>query len=1037
MSVHDDIVSEMADIGMSLFSSERSGLLFHDSLKNTCIVIDVGICDAVNYQYVDYTSRQNDLFNRYQQVYRFLHNQNDSLTTLMNEVREFINNDADPEGLRCFGRNRTEQDIDPTMPEAVFEDCFIDAFGYNKLSSLHKEFEYYDLDGKRRFIDYALFSDNYKIAIELNGEQFHHPCSIGAKKYSSQLFKQNSLVVDGFKVFRWSLRGMQDREKIVQELRLFLGDSSGFIPKASLKGKRSVSSFTLYEHQKDSLAYLDKERGKGRKTFLIVLPTGTGKTEIFIEDFKRLYAEDAKLSALVIVPTRKLREQTIKRFKERTPQLVCSESIFSSEDADVHVQTSAYFHRHYFKLKSNAYDYIVVDEAHHAVASGLRSVLEHFQPDNMIGLTATPDRLDQLKLEEVFGEYETALTLQEAIEQGIVPPVRCFRIKSNIDLTEVRFNGKEYVKSDLNRTFIVSSRDELVAKVMVRFFSGEFRNKQGVIFCVDINHTQRMAQMLCKYNLSAMPISGRDATAAKKAIDDYHTGKVRFLCACDLLSEGWDAPQTSIIVMARPTFSRVLYTQQLGRGTRTYPGKEALYILDVVDNYGAKLQPLSLHALFGINLYKPFDNVVAPKQSASEEIIVLDGLFEDSRRVEPVDIFNYDELYGNYLNEEQLARELFVSTGTVKAWLKKGEIKSDIQHPFGRRNLHFFDPQQAYVIREKKGLKSHSDDSRKEDFMEFLKERNYTFSFKMIFLLSYLKVRNERDEAALPDVLQLYQQFYRGLLNKYNLNDKKHCPYNRLEYLDDSALIQRSILDNPFEKFERKRFFYHCTDLNYIAMDAVLHEKLMEKDFENIQSQMIEDLKNYYEKLGISLQEDDFRFLIDENYSTSIEKVVFIEDPTDEEKFKSALPYYPLSIAAGDFSHSETWEDPEQWISAGDLFARNTFNESMFIAQIHGHSMEPTIPDGSYCLFTRDVLGSRNNEIVLARKLGIADADTGGNFTLKRYVSTKSADPDTDWVHESITLKPDNPKYQDIVILPEDAEDFAVVAFMLEVLNLK
>ncbi|MGB3221991.1 MAG: DEAD/DEAH box helicase, partial [Desulforhopalus sp.] len=500
-----------------------------------------------------------------------------------------------------------------------------------------------------------------------------------------------------------------------------------------------------------------------------------------------------------------------------------SVDVLIEKSADFLVQTSAYLHRHYYKIPTDRFDYIVVDEAHHAAAHGLRNILEHFSPTHLLGVTATPDRFDQQSLEKIFGEYEPQLSLEDAIRQGLVPPVRCFRIKSNIDLSEVRFNGREYVKSDLQTTLLVPSRDQLVADVLKKYFDGDFENKQGVIFCVDIKHAKRMANLLKTAGITAAAVDGRDRKNAAVAQTSYTAGTVRFLCACDLLTEGWDAPQTSILVMARPTFSKVLYTQQLGRGLRISPGKEALYVIDVVDNYGAKLQPMSLHALFGIPNYQPFANLINPDhRSTIEEIIVLDGLYEGERRIVPVDIFSFEEMYGSFLNDEQLARELFVSTGTVRQWLRTGKITSDIQYPFGRRQLHFFDPRQVELLRTQLGLKDHNADTRLTDFNEFLEKRDYTFSYKIIFLLSFFKICNERYEAPLPELLELYQRFYRNVLTKHGKNERDHCPYNRQDYLDDSKALQVNLLANPFEKFERKRFLYHCNDLNYLALDPVL-----------------------------------------------------------------------------------------------------------------------------------------------------------------------------------------------------------------------
>jgi superfamily II DNA or RNA helicase len=883
------------DLGFEQLSQKKTGCIFLRKQDDICLIIDIGICELSDYPYVAYTSEQNELMAAHSQVLRFLYEQGSPVNTIQFELTMFLEGESDPEQIRRFGGNRTEQEIDPTLPEATFEECFLEAFGDRTRMALHREFSYVDLEGTVRYVDYALFARSLKFAIELNGESFHHPVAIGAKRYRSQLFKQNSLVADGFKVFRWSLNGMRDRERFILELSRFMGQARPFLDKSIFKLSRPVQTFSLIDHQKQSfslknhqqqsLEQLSIARENGRDTFLLVLPTGTGKTEIFIADLVRLKNNDPDLKALVIVPTSKLREQTLARFKRRLPYSFrdsTSDNILAENTADFLVQTTAYLHRHYYKIPADRFDYIVVDEAHHAAAQGMRNILEHFNPTYLLGVTATPERFDQQSLEEIFGEYEPQFSLEEAIRQGLVPPVRCYRIKSNIDLSEVRFNGREFVKSDLHRTLLAPSRDQLIVNLLQRYFGEKFSVKQGVIFCVDIKHARRMAGLLKNQGITACAVDGRDRKNAAKAQKAYDAGLIRFLCACDLLTEGWDAPQTSILVMARPTFSKVLYSQQLGRGLRNFKDKEALYVIDVVDNYGAKLQPMSLHSLLKVPNYQPFTNLIEPgAQSRTEEITILDGLYEGERRIEPVDIFSFEEMYGSFLNEEQLARELFVSTGTVRQWLSKGKIFSDVQYPFGRRTLHFFDPQQVSKIREQEGLQEHNAETRVTDFHEFLENRDYTFSYKIIFLLSFLKIRNERFEAFLPDLLKLYQQFYLNLLSKHGKNERKTCPYNRLEYLDDLSLLKRSILENPFEKFERKRFFYHCKDLNYLALDPELINNLTPDNYQKIIKQMVQDLNDYFTKLRISISISDYSFLLSEiDQEKALE--LFIDQPTEE-----------------------------------------------------------------------------------------------------------------------------------------------------------
>jgi len=192
----------LLDIGFEQVVRENTGYIFHRKKDDTCLVIDTIICELSDYPYVTYTSRQNELMAAHDRVFRFLFDQASYSTAMQQEIRMFLDGDSDHEQIRRFGGNRAEQEPDPTLPEATFEDCFLEAFGDQARMGLHREFASVDLAGTIRYIDYALFAKFAKFAIELNGENFHHPVVIGAKKYRSQLFKQNSLVADGFKVFR-------------------------------------------------------------------------------------------------------------------------------------------------------------------------------------------------------------------------------------------------------------------------------------------------------------------------------------------------------------------------------------------------------------------------------------------------------------------------------------------------------------------------------------------------------------------------------------------------------------------------------------------------------------------------------------------------------------------------------------------------------------------------------------------------------------------------------------------------------------------
>ena len=947
-----------------------------------------------DYHYVHYTSLQNKLMHQYQGVLRFLYQ--DNVHTLLEELAYFTEHDSDVENIKVYGQQRDEHHLDPTPPEYNFALIFERVFSGKAIHALVAEDNYIDRKGVRRFIDYTLKRKTSPIAIELNGERYHHPLLTGKKQYQSQLFKQNSLVSDGYLVYRWSNRGMADDTKIDDQLREYFGCASKFASAPHFRAQRNISDFKLYEHQADTLQRINTERAQGKSTFLVVLPTGTGKTEVFIEDMRLQYQAKQIEKVLVIVPTRELKNQMLGRVKHHLPNLIVGHD-FNDKNTDIIIQTSAYTLRHFIHQDASYFDYILVDEAHRAAAHGLRKVLEHFNPKTLVGLTATDERLDKQKLEDIFGSYQVDLTLEQAIEKGLAPPIRAFRLSSNIDLSKVRFNGKDFVKSDLNKSVQVPSRDQLIVDVLVKYFKEPLletkQPSQGIIFCVNVKHTKRMAALLNQHGLSAAFVHGGD----RKGVDEYQAGRVRFLCACELLSEGWDAPQTEIVVMARPTMSKVLYSQQLGRGTRKYNGKEALYVIDVVDSYGAAIQPWSLHSLFNIDTYRPFANVIDPEQAhANDELIKLDGLWEGERRLEPINIFNFEKEYADLLNDEQLARELFVSTGTIKSWLRKGDIQPDKSLPFGKSILNYFDPNKIADIRELKGLKERTESSRYDDFFEFLEQRDYAFSYKIAFLLSLLKHCDQQGESNLENVTQTYQSFYLQLLQQFGKAEKDNNPLNDKTKLDDAKYMQRSMLQNPFEKFERKRFMYQCQDLALISFDTVLWEKLNTADLNKIQKQYIEDGIKYFDKINIELNEAYFTNIFNKE-STVTKKPVELAEVTPlqppevkDNDDKVDIPLYPnIKIACGHFKTG--FADNSETMALGIEYGRLDA-ERHFLAYVSGNSMnggKNPIFDGDLLLL--EWITSTNAGSITGNTMVIEQQDeTGDNQYLLRVVKKQN-----------------------------------------------
>ena len=797
------------------------------------VIIDDEICSCRDgeqiFPYTLITDKQNHYMKIYRRVFRFL--------------------GFDPETIeKCLQKSRQEvlystkkisergEHADSSPLELLFEQNFTDVYGMRALKYLQKEFRISDEDGNNYFLDYLVDTADSRVAIEENGIHYHHPQLIGIEGYRKQLRKQNTCALWGLKLYRFSTEDCRFRDRIEDDIRSYLGkDTTGF-REAGLLLERKTE---LYEHQEISLAQIEERRGKGIRAFLIVLPTAAGKSRIVEEDIQKFAAGKEQFRALILAPNTNI----IADWKERIDK-----DLQPLQDR-IDIKTYSYAVRHYHEKTRDYYSYIVVDEAHHAVAPMLKRVIQYYAPEFLIGLTATDQRPDKKRLEEIFGNYTTELSLKDAMEKGVVARANVYRIETNIDLSHVRFNGKDYVNADLEKSVRVTSRNELIVNVLKDYFTeGDAGKRQGIIFCINKAHTKEMARLLNAAGISAQDYSG-DTKHPEKVMQEFKEHKIRFLCACDMISEGWDYPELGILVMARPTLSKVLYLQQIGRGLRRTSIKKNVFVIDVVDEYGAMVRPCSMHAIFGNSLYVPFGDITR-QDYLPGQMIEIDGITERVERIVEVDIHTFEEKYGDYYSQEQLAREYFVNTGTITSWIRKGKITPTVEFPFGSKKISLFSPGDVEKYRKELNIQEHNDETVRDDFFEFLEERDYSLSYKMPFLLSFIDHMDTIGDAKIEDVLTDYIAFYQDRIDKGLPVDRPSCPYNA-ETLKDRKMIKSSMLTNPFEKFERKRFMYYSKDLGVISLNHALLAKMSEGDWERVKGQMREDLERYYKMIKI------------------------------------------------------------------------------------------------------------------------------------------------------------------------------------------
>ena len=247
------------------------------------------------------------------------------------------------------------------------------------------------------------------------------------------------------------------------------------------------------------------------------------------------------------------------------------------------------------RFEPDRFDYIVIDEFHHAAARSYRRVIEHFQPGFMLGLTATPNRMDSADLLALCSDnlvYECPLT--EGIERGDLSPFRYFGIADDVDYAPIPWRGGRFDPAVLTQAVETQERAQHALDV--------WRDKGGgrtLAFCVTVSHADFMAEFFRSNGVAAAAVhSGPTSAPRAGSVEQLRAGELQVICTVDMFNEGLDVPEIDTVLMLRPTESPVVFLQQLGRGLRRSDGKDALTAIDFIGNHRSFLvKPRTLLAL--------------------------------------------------------------------------------------------------------------------------------------------------------------------------------------------------------------------------------------------------------------------------------------------------------------------------------------------------------------------------------------------------------------------------------------------------------
>lgn len=338
-------------------------------------------------------------------------------------------------------------------------------------------------------------------------------------------------------------------------------------------------------HQKETIENLNKQFRENNNKSLVILPSGAGKTHTIAFHVAQLKPN----TFLYVVHRNEILNQTVKIFRE-----ICN---LSNRDIGIIDQKHKEYDKPYLfatiqtisnkkNLKHIRKDieYMVIDEYHHVAAMTYdRIITKHFTPKYLIGLTATPYRLDKQDIMKyIDGNIVSDIDVFEGVERNILVPFEYIGLWDNIDYTEIRWSGHRYNVGDLDKKLIIHKRDEEVIKE----YKNRIKDRLTIAFCNSVDHVNRITK---KFNDEGIPSAGitykEDPIIRQDVLNDFRNGVYKVIFTRDILNEGVDFPECSAVMLLRPTISKTIFFQQIGRGLRKKEGKENVIVLDYIGNY--------------------------------------------------------------------------------------------------------------------------------------------------------------------------------------------------------------------------------------------------------------------------------------------------------------------------------------------------------------------------------------------------------------------------------------------------------------------
>lgn len=406
--------------------------------------------------------------------------------------------------------------------------------------------------------------------------------------------KEVSHIIDKFqKTFDsyWNSSDFEIFDDNIHKVKLIESLDKGKFTSTGIQSPAAFFDIKPYPFQNEILEQLEVERFiHNRFRNLVVAATGTGKTVISAFDYKKFKKENKSAKLLFLAHRKEILEQALSTF-----QGILRDNNFGELWVDGKTPTNYEYvfasiqtlnnRLENIELSKEFFDYIIIDECHHLTASSYRSIINFFNPKVLLGLTATPERMDGGDIKEDFhNKIAAEIRLPEALNRKLLCPFQYFGISDSVDLTRINWEKGRYIPNELSNLY--TGNDRRVGEIITALekYTKDYNEVRALGFCVTIEHAKYMAEKFTMAGFKAAYLASTNSTNRDSIRNQLLNREINYLFVVDIFNEGIDIPEIDTVLFLRPTESLTIFLQQLGRGLRLAEHKECLTVLDFVGN---------------------------------------------------------------------------------------------------------------------------------------------------------------------------------------------------------------------------------------------------------------------------------------------------------------------------------------------------------------------------------------------------------------------------------------------------------------------